>query len=113
MVIHAQIVPDLDGAEPRRNEDRVGAEQTVSLRKLGTTAVAARLINVSSRGFMAEVDGDIEAGSRIWLTIPGLPRANALVLWTKGDRVGGEFSVPVNPIHILEAIGGSAGGRRA
>ena len=112
MVIHAQIVPDLDGVEPRRSEHRLDADRDVMVRKFGTTAVPARLINVSSRGFMAEIDGQVEVGARIWLTIPGFPRTNAIVLWNKGDRVGGEFSQPVDPLQVLDLIGRGSNSRR-
>ena len=114
MMIHATIVPDLEGSsEPRRRETRHGAPAEVSLRKLGTTAVEARLINISSLGFMAESDAEIEAGSRIWLNLPGLQRVNALVIWARGGRIGGEFSTAIDPLNVLHAIGHTSASEHA
>ncbi|HJQ16515.1 MAG TPA: PilZ domain-containing protein [Allosphingosinicella sp.] len=110
MVIQAQLIPDLDGAEPRRRAPRVGAPADMAMRKLGTTAVDARLINISSHGFMAETRAAIEPGVRVWLCLPGLPRVNALVLWARGSKLGGEFAAPIDPLVVLQAIGQAAGG---
>jgi hypothetical protein len=52
----------------------------------------------------------IEPGARVWLCLPALPRVNALVIWARGGRVGGEFAVPIDPLLVLQAIGQSAGG---
>jgi hypothetical protein len=105
MMIHAQIAPDLSGDEPRRRVERVETAADMSLRKLGSTSVDARLINISSHGFMAETDLPMEAGSRVWLTLPRLQRINALVVWSKGCRFGGEFASPIDPLVVLEAVG--------
>jgi hypothetical protein len=111
MLINASITPELDGAEPRRSELRIGTGADVSLRKFGSTAVEARLLNISSRGFKAESDAEIPVGNRVWLTVGGLPRINALVVWAKGCRFGGEFAEPVDPLQLLEAAGGRGGGK--
>lgn len=106
MLIHARITPDLEGDEPRRGEARIGVGADVSLRKFGSTAVDARLLNISHRGFMAESDAEIPAGDRVWLTIAGLSRINAFVVWSKGSRFGGEFAEPIDPLQVIEAAGG-------
>ena len=108
MLVQATITPDLTGPEPRRREPRLAADAEVALRKLGETAVDARLINISSRGFMAEADGPVETGARVWLSLPGMARANALVVWSRGCRFGGEFAEPVDPLLVLQAIGRNA-----
>lgn len=106
MMIHATIAPACDpAAEPRRRDARIEASAEVSLRPLGTTAVDARLVNISSLGFMAETDAAIAPGSRVWLCLPGIPRANALVVWAKDGRLGGEFAEPIDPFDVLQAIG--------
>jgi len=109
MVIQAQIVPDLEGGEPRRRAARVETESEISMRKLGCTAVDARLINISSHGFMVETDAYIEQGARVWLSLPGLPRMNALIIWARGSKVGGEFSAPIDPLDVLQVIGEKSG----
>lgn len=103
-MIQAKIAHDQD-AEARRREPRVELNAAVPLRELGHPAVDARLVNISSHGFMAETDALIEPGSRVWLTLPGLARANARVVWARSGRIGGEFTEPVDPLEIFQAIG--------
>jgi hypothetical protein len=68
------------GAESRR-EPRLPVEAEVGMRELGQAAVDAKLVNLSSRGFMAETTALISPGARVWLTLPGPTRVNALVVW--------------------------------
>jgi hypothetical protein len=103
-VIDVSIAADL-GTEHRRREPRVPIEAEVGLRELGHEAVDAKLINLSSRGFMAETIALISPGARVWLTLPGLPRTNALVVWARNGRVGGEFAAPIDPLAVFHAVG--------
>lgn len=103
-MIHAKFAHDPD-AEIRRRETRVEIEAAVPLRELGHPAVDAKLLNISSHGFMAETDALIEPGSRVWLTLPGLSRANARVVWSRNGRIGGEFAEPIDPLEVFQAIG--------
>jgi hypothetical protein len=103
-VINAKLAPD-PSAELRRREARVEIQAAVPLRELGHPAVDARLVNLSSHGFMAETDALIEPGSRVWLTLPGLTRANARVVWCRSGRIGGEFAEPIDPLEVFQAVG--------
>ena len=105
-MIHAKIALDNE-VEPRRREPRVEISAEIPLRELGQTAVDARLLNISSRGFMAETKALIAAGARIWLTLPGAGRINALVVWARNGRIGGEFAEPVDPLIVFQALGGA------
>lgn len=105
MLIHALIAPDPESGSDARRDSRIEALADMSLRPLGTTASDARLLNISSFGFMAETDVDIGAGSRVWLSLPGLPRVNAQVVWARNGRLGGEFAEPIDPLIVLQAIG--------
>jgi len=96
-------------SDARRREPRLEIEAEVPLRELGREAVDARLINLSSHGFMAETQALIEAGSRVWLKLPGMARANALVVWSRSGRIGGEFAAPVDPLKVFQALGKKAG----
>ena len=40
--------------------------------------------------------GEFEVGTRIWLMLPGRERANALVRWVAGDKIGAEFAEPIS-----------------
>jgi hypothetical protein len=45
---------------------------------------------------MAVAEGHFDVGARVWLILPGRrERANAVVKWTAGDRLGAEFAEPV------------------
>jgi hypothetical protein len=103
-LIHARIALETE-IEPRRREPRIGVSAEVPLRQFGQTSVDARLVNLSSHGFMAATHALIAPGSRIWLTLPGLNRVNALVLWSKSGRIGGEFAEPIDPLLVFQALG--------
>lgn len=107
MIVQAKITADLGRAE-RRSEPRIDAGTDVGLHTLGHDPIDARLLNISSRGFMAESDVAIETGSRIWLTIAGVPRLHARVTWSIGGRFGGEFARAIDPLAVLQVIGKSA-----
>jgi hypothetical protein len=66
------------------------------MRELGANGVEAKVLNISERGFMAATDTAFEVGSRVWLMLPGRERANAIVKWTAGDKLGCEFSEPIS-----------------
>ena len=104
-MIHAKIALEAD-VEPRRREERASISAEVALRQLGRNAVEGRLINISSRGFMAETEALIEPGSRVWLTVPGAGRINGLVLWTMNGRLGGELAEAIDPLAVIHAAGG-------
>ena len=84
-------------AGERRRDDRTPIEFEAMMRELGASGVEATVLNVSERGFMAVADGHFEVGARVWLILPGgRDRANAVVKWTAGDRLGAEFAEPVS-----------------
>ena len=94
-MIKARIAEAADPGE-RRRASRLPVDFDAQVRELGATGVEARVLNISETGFMAEADGDLEVGTRIWLILPGRERANALVRWIAGDRIGAEFAEPIS-----------------
>jgi len=81
----------------RRGATRSPVELEATMRELGATGVDATILNVSERGFMAVANGEFEVGARIWLILPGgRERANAVVKWIAGDRLGAEFAEPIS-----------------
>ena len=92
-MIKARICEDEDD---RRRAERVPVELEASMRELGASGVDAKVLNISETGFMAEANGHFEVGSRVWLMLPGRQRANAVVKWTAGDRLGAEFAQPIS-----------------
>jgi len=102
LMMHARIKIESE-VEPRRREPRLDVAAEIPLRPLGETAVDARLLNISSRGFMAETRALIRPGSRIWITLPAAGRVNALVVWARNGRIGGELAEAIDPLAVFEA----------
>jgi hypothetical protein len=86
------------GEDPsdRRQFSRLPVDLDAKMRELGASGVEAKVLNISERGFMAVADGHFEVGSRVWLMLPGRERANAVVKWTAGDKIGAEFAEPIS-----------------
>ena len=83
-------------ADDRRVAARFPVDLDARVRELGSEGCEARVLNISETGFMAESDGDFEVGSRVWLILPGRDRANALVRWIAGKKIGAEFAEPID-----------------
>lgn len=94
-MIRARIGETVESAE-RRRFSRVHVELDARVRELGTEGVEARVLNISEVGFMAETDGEFDVGTRVWLMLPGRGRANAVVKWIAGEKIGGEFASPIS-----------------
>ena len=92
-MIRARLAED---ESDRRRFPRLPIEVDAKMRELGASGVEARVLNISERGFMAESEGRFEVGSRVWLMLPGRERANAVVRWTAGDKIGAEFAEPIS-----------------
>lgn len=94
-MIKARIA-DAEDPSDRRRFSRHAVDLEARVRELGEGGIDARILNISESGFMAELDGRFEVGSRVWLMLPGRDRANALVKWTAGDKLGAEFAEPIS-----------------
>lgn len=94
-MIRARIGEMPDPVE-RRRASRFPVELDARVRELGANGVEARVLNISESGFMAETDGAFEVGARVWLMLPGRGRANAVVKWVAGDKIGAEFASPLS-----------------
>jgi hypothetical protein len=94
-MIKARIAEAEAEAGDRRRADRVAVAIEGRVRPLGEEGSEARILNISESGFMAETGADYEVGSRVWLILPGRDRANAVVKWIAGSRIGAEFAEPI------------------
>ena len=92
-MIRARIAED---ESDRRRYSRLPVELDAKMRELGASGVEARVLNISESGFMAVSDARFEVGSRVWLMLPGRDRANAVVKWIAGDKLGAEFAEPIS-----------------
>ena len=93
VTIKARIAED---ESDRRRFPRLPVDLEAKMRELGASGVEAKIVNISERGFMAVAEGRFEVGSRVWLIIPGRDRANAIIKWTAGDKIGAEFAEPIS-----------------
>jgi hypothetical protein len=94
VAIKARIAEDETDDRRRLPRRPVAVEGT--MRELGASGVEAKVLNISERGFMAVTEAQFEVGSRVWLMLPGRTRANAVIKWTAGDKLGAEFAAPVS-----------------
>ena len=94
-MIKARIEEAQDSNDRRRTTRRM-VDLGARVRELGAEGFEAKVLNISETGFMTEADGDFEVGTRIWLILPGRERANALVRWTAGRKLGAEFAEPIS-----------------
>lgn len=101
-MIRARIA-DAEDPGDRRRSSRHPVDLDARVRELGESGIDARILNISESGFMAETNGSFEVGSRVWLMLPGRGRANAVVKWTAGDRLGAEFAEPIALDGLLRA----------
>ena len=95
VTIRARIAEDKAG-DDRRAAPRLPVELDARMRELGATGIEAKVFNISELGFMAVADRRFDVGARVWLTLPGRERANAVIKWTAGDKIGAEFSEPLS-----------------
>ena len=93
MNIRARIAED---QMERREARRLPVELAVTMRELGASGVDATVLNISEGGFMAATEEHFEVGARVWLILPGRDRANAVVKWVAGDKIGAEFAEPIS-----------------
>ena len=98
-MIKARIA-DAEASE-RRHADRLSVDIGARVRPLGEEGSEARIVNISAAGFMAEVSEQYEVGSRVWLILPGRERANAVVRWIAGNKIGAEFAEPIAGTALL------------
>ena len=93
-MIKARIADDRESND-RRRASRLPVDIGARVRELGTEGYEAKVLNISEHGFMAIAAGHFEVGTRVWLMLPGRDRANAVVKWTAGDKLGAEFAEPI------------------
>ena len=94
VTIKARIAED--ESDDRRCLPRRPTALEGTMRELGANGVEAKVLNISEHGFMAVSEAHFEVGSRVWLMLPGRDRANAVVKWTAGAKLGAEFSEPIS-----------------
>jgi hypothetical protein len=82
-----------------RKEVAMGA----GLRQRGAHPITVQVMDLSVTGFRAGTHLTLEAGSDIWLKLPGLESLHARTIWQRGHLIGCEFVRPLHPA-VLEMM---------
>lgn len=102
-MIQTRIVADGE-VDTRAASRRVIALDT-AVQRPGAGPADARVLNISSSGFMAATAADLPPGTRVWLMLPGRRRARAIVVWARQGRIGAEFVEEVDVLAVFAAVG--------
>lgn len=84
-------------AEEGRRAPRIIVQFShVRLRQMGARSAQTDLHDLSLSGFCAQWLSNLQAGQRIWLTLPELSPLMATVVWNSGTKLGCRFDVPLH-----------------
>ena len=92
-MIKARIAED---HSDRRQFSRLRVEIEARVRELGAAASKRGCSTSPKAASWPQSEVHFEVGSRVWLMLPGRERANAVVKWTAGDKLGAEFAEPIS-----------------
>jgi hypothetical protein len=87
------ILPVPDGRQAERRIVNLAAR----LRDPGATLSDIEVVNLSTTGFMAQGDIQLDPGSHAWLKLPGMEPRNSKLVWLKDGKAGFEFVTPMHP----------------
>lgn len=85
--------------EGRKAERRI-VNLAARLREPGAIVTEAEIQNLSTDGFMAKGDLNIEIGTFVWLKLAGLEAMSCRVIWTEEDKAGFEFTTALHPATV-------------
>lgn len=80
-----------------RRADRRIVNLAARLRDPGASVTEVEILNLSTDGFMAQGDLDVEEGCNVWLKLSGLEPQSSRVVWVEDDKAGFEFLNPLHP----------------
>jgi len=86
----------LSDADRRRATREDVALDIVMANREGET-FAARLLNLSTDGFMAETEAPLCERAPIRVDVPTIGWVRADIVWVLGDRIGASFREPLAP----------------
>ena len=85
-----------DAAQEDRSAPRVRLNIPASMRPSGSPGFAVVVRDLSLSGVACEALTGMSAGTRVWLTLPGLSALQAKIVWNDGTVVGCEFDSLLN-----------------
>ena len=86
-----------DAAQEDRSAPRVQLKIPASMRPSGSRGFAVIVRDLSLSGVACEALTAMSAGTRVWLTLPGLSGAPASSVRIRGAMVGCAFDTLLNP----------------
>jgi PilZ domain len=92
-----------DAAQEDRSAPRVRLKIPATMRPSGSPGFAVVVRDMSLSGVACEALTGMSAGTRVWLTLPGLAALQAKIVWNDGTMVGCEFDTLLNPA-VMENI---------
>jgi hypothetical protein len=87
------ILPLHDGRSAERRIVNLAAR----LREPGARIVDADVVDLSTDGYKAVTELDLEVGANVWLKLPGLEPQNSRVVWVEAGNAGFQFATPLHP----------------
>jgi hypothetical protein len=92
-----------DAAQEDRSAPRVRLKIPAQMRPSGSPGFAVIVKDLSLSGVACEALTGMGAGTRVWLTLPGLNALQAKIVWNDGTMVGCEFDTLLN-VAVMENI---------
>ena len=92
-----------DAAQEDRSAPRIRLKIPAIMRPSGSPGFSVIVRDLSLSGVACEAMTGMGAGTRVWLTLPGLAALQAKIVWNDGTIVGCEFSTLLNPA-VLQNI---------
>jgi len=92
-----------DAAQEDRSAPRVKLKIPAQMRPSGSSAFAVTVRDLSLSGVACEALTGMSAGTRVWLTLPGLAALQAKIVWNDGTMVGCEFDTLLN-VAVMENV---------
>lgn len=92
-----------DAAQEDRCAPRMRIKIPAAMRPSGSPGFAVVVRDLSLSGVACEALTGMAAGTRVWLTLPGLASLQAKIVWNDGTMVGCEFNTLLNPA-VLENV---------
>jgi len=87
-----------------RKVDRDEVDFSTTMRRPGGRDIDARVVNISTHGFMIRAEGAFQPGDPLHITLPVVGEVMAKVAWALGGRLGGQFTTPIDQPRYAELL---------
>ena len=90
------ILPVVEGRSAERRIVNLAAR----LRDPGARIIDVEVMNLSTDGYMAEIEVPLDVGTNVWLKLPGLEPQNSRVIWVEDGKAGFQFATPLHQVTV-------------